>query len=115
MKKIVSLFGGICLLFFSGCSFSFNSQEDKVGWEYKEVISFGNAVIKDFGNNLFDSQIKGLNELGKDGWELVGVYTTIETVFPNFGNQGYHTGIKSNTRTNKIVYVLKRKVQIKNK
>lgn len=109
MKKVFSLLYGVCLLFFSGCSFEFNSGEGKTTWEYKQVTSYGKNIIEDFGSNSFDSMIKELNELGKDGWELVGVHTVIETVFPNFGNEGYHTGIKTNTRTEEVVYTFKRK------
>lgn len=111
MKKRLSLMFGLCLLVFSGCSFEFNSGEDKVVWEYKQVTSYGEPIIKNFSSNLFDDITKELNELGKDGWELVGIHTVIETVFPNFGNEGYHTGIKTNTRTEKVVYTFKREVK----
>lgn len=109
MRKILLLMFGVCLLIFSGCSFEFNSGESKITWEYKQVTSYGKELIKGFGSNSFDNMTKELNELGKDGWELVGVHTTVETVFPNFGNEGYHTGIKTNTRTEKVVYTFKRK------
>lgn len=111
MKKICSLIFGLYLLVFGGCSFEFNSNEKKVAWEYKEVISYGEAIIKDYGNNSFDDMTKEFNSLGKEGWELVGVHSNVETVFPNFGNEGYHTGIKTNVRTNKVVYTFKRRVK----
>lgn len=116
MKKVFCLLCGLCLLFFSGCSLSFNSQDNeevKMVWEYKEVVSYGDNIVKDYRDKSFSNKLKELNDLGQEGWELVGVYSTIETVFPNFGNEGYHTGMKSNTRTSKIVYLLKRQVQLK--
>ncbi len=115
MKKNFSFILGLCLLIFSGCSFEFNSKEDKVAWEYRQITSYGKSIIKDFGHNSFDDITEELNRLGKNGWELVGVHTITGTVFPNFGNEGYHTGIKTNTRTDKVIYTFKRKIKIDNK
>lgn len=53
-----------------------------------------------------------LNELGKEGWELVGMYTEVKTTYPNFGNEEYHTGIKTNTKTKSVTFVLKRLKQV---
>lgn len=59
---------------------------------------------------VFEDPTSELNRLGKEGWELVSTYTTVETKYPNFGNQDYVTGIRENTHTGKINFVLKRRV-----
>ena len=80
-------------------------------WEYKEFkINNTNSSSSygKMGTSNFESEIDQLNSFGEDGWELVSTHTIIETEFPNFGNEGYHTGIKPNSRTKSIVYVFKK-------
>lgn len=124
MKKLYVL--SLLLLALCGCSFQFNSSSEKEQtlWEYKEITMFGKVQKS---NSLFSSNVENtktrdfpdvserLNNLGKEGWELVGMYTTQETVFPNFGNEDYHTGIKTNTRTKEVVFILKRPLKIQEK
>lgn len=84
-------------------------------WEYR-VLKFGDEPQIDLTLNgssfypkKFDDPTAELNRLGTEGWELVSTYTTVETKFPNFGNGKYVTGIRDNTYTGQICFVLKRK------
>lgn len=103
-----------------------NNQESPK-WEYKivqltendgltlqeQAMQTANRMYGKYGADAllpipYTDPTSQLNKLGKQGWELVNVYTTTETVFPNFGNEDYHTGVKSNTRTQTINFVFKR-------
>ena len=80
-------------------------------WEYKTIQINANASIDanaDVEELTFDAPENELNKLGEEGWELAGVYTNTQTVFPNFGDDKYVTGIRTNTRTSVITFVLKR-------
>ena len=77
-------------------------------WEYKTMTIEGYAA-NDYQRASIENPESQLNKLGEEGWELVSSYTQEETVFPNFGNSEYVTGLRSNTRTSKVVFVLKRK------
>lgn len=81
-------------------------------WEY-QVLRFGNELplssASSFYPNNFEDPSAELNRLGAEGWELVSTYTTVETKFPNFGNEEYVTGIRENTRTSQVSFVLKRR------
>lgn len=107
MKKILLI--PLFALMLLGC----DKSEKLPEWEYK-TFQIGPALYEDleaidnaWGTNLPNPSQK-LNELGKQGWELVGVYTEITTSYPNFGNEEYHTGIKTNTKTRRVNFVLKR-------
>ena len=120
MKKSLFLTAVAFMLLLASCS-------DNASWEYKmvkiepdlqlenkaeEVAKeyYGDDFYKPRKPHLFQSPDQKLNEMGKEGWELVSVYTTTETEYPNFGNSEYHTGIKTNTRTESINFVFKRKI-----
>lgn len=121
MKKfILILFVGLLL---GACG----DKNTQTNWEYI-VISikgskiptpcFGKDIEKyekasDYHTLIYPDQgdiAQSLNIWGRNGWELVSTYTTVETVYPNFGDEKYHTGIKENTRTEKINFVFKRPV-----
>lgn len=102
MKKLIGL---LLVLTVVGCA------PKTTKWEYKEIkVSNQNSSSNSgkVSNSNFKSSLNKLNELGEQGWELSSTYTILETEYPNFGNEGYHTGIKTNTRTKSIVYVLKK-------
>lgn len=89
-------------------------EENKpVQWEYR-TVQIGQDVFQEMDDiesmlpSVFENPTNRLNELGKDGWELVGMYSEISTSFPNFGDKQYHTGIKTNTKTQRVTFVLKR-------
>ena len=116
-------------LFFTVVAFALllASCSDNASWEYKVVKIEPQMTLGERANNMagklvgdqfynsrmpheFESPTYKLNNLGEEGWELVSVYTTIETVFPNFGDAEYHIGIKTNSRTESINFVFKRKI-----
>lgn len=78
-------------------------------WEYKTVRINGQSYGT-FSSPDFSDPSSTLNELGKEGWEVVGTYTEVNTVFPNFGEDKYVTGIRSNTATTVVNFVLKREL-----
>ncbi len=80
-------------------------------WEYK-VVTYVSKKSRT-GEEAFqeDSIIpsdESLSEDGSEGWEIATSYVEIETAFPNFGEQKYHTGIKSNVRSKRLVIIYKR-------
>lgn len=86
-----------------------NKQDDKDIWEYK-VVAIDAINKTDFQpREFFNIGDETLNYYGNEGWELISTYTTEETVFPNFGDAQYHSGIKANSRTEKIFFIFKRK------
>lgn len=87
--------------------FAFTSCFTK--WEYK-IVNIERSETSEFQSQSFNVSDEDLNLFGKDGWELVDVYVTTETEFPNFGNSEYVTGIRTNTRTQSVNYVFKRKM-----
>lgn len=109
MKKLFYLFVVVSMVFgTASCSKKEEAQKEKVQkWEYKIISEWG------IDRGSFDSKAlplpeEELNKLGDEGWELVDVYTRIETVHPNFGNKEYVIGLQPNTRTEAVIYVLKR-------
>lgn len=116
MKRILMTLSLIVIL--SGCTQKPSTLENKentesnIIWEYKELKIDNNSnnysISGQKSSGNFPRSERELNTLGNEGWELSTSYTLIETAYPNFGNEGYHTGIKTNTRTKAIVYVFKR-------
>lgn len=103
MKRILMALSLVVI--FAGCT------KKSITWEYRELKITNTNSSSSYGkmsSSDFDSSESSLNSLGNEGWELTTSYTLIETEYPNFGNEGYHTGIKTNTRTEAIVYVFKR-------
>jgi len=106
MKKLLVII--VCGLLLTACG----NQK----WEYKivRVEAESNALYayfnggEDLGANTFADQTAMLNFLGADGWELVDVYTEVSTSFPNLSAGKYVTGIKPNTKTAVLNFVLKR-------
>ena len=104
-RSLVFLIAILCF----GCS-----KEERPAWEYKTIswlttgperigkqaLEFSSIVVSD----------AELNMLGKEGWEVVGTFIECETAFPNFGDEGYHTGIKTNVRPQRVIIILKRLV-----
>jgi len=79
-------------------------------WEYKTVQIEGIQGTDFFPRHNFEKNIDStLNTNGSIGWELINSYTQIETVHPNFGSSIYVTGLQPNVRTEKIVFIFKRK------
>lgn len=101
MRKLFFILSFVALL--SSC--------DNKKWEYKTVSIEGQSY-GEMSSPTFRNPTPMLNELGKDGWEVVGTYTEINTSFPNFGNQEYVTGIRTNTATTVVNFVLKREAPI---
>lgn len=102
MKKLLFLLSLVVLL--SSCVHK--------KYEYKTISVGGEAgAYGDFSSTNLNDPTAELNKLGTEGWELVGVYTETNTVFPNFGKDEYVTGIRTNTRTTKVNFVLKREVR----
>lgn len=99
----------LCLLL----SVAFLSSCANRKWEYK-TVSINGCFAGETASPTFCDPSSMLNELGKEGWELVGTYTEIKTVFPNFGREEYVTGIRTNTATNIVNFVLKREVGMVN-
>lgn len=83
-------------------------QPESITWEYKTITDDGSSR-SEYTARSFEDPADQLNKLGKEGWELVGVTIQTETQYPNFGDDKYVTGIRTNTRTAKITYILKRK------
>ena len=123
MKKILFL---ILVVF---CLVGCKQEEETVQWEYKihsvyPEKSFevylnnlnrrvgGKSEYEDFMPVIFEDPTFSLNQFGKEGWEIIAVYTTVETAFPNFGKEDLHVGVKSNTRTDKVNFVFKRKLKL---
>ena len=122
MKKFIFFLNAILLICLFG---SCQNQDKNLQWEYK-VIAIGEELsLQEKSNKVaqtlagisntdaalsinFDNPQSQLNDLGQEGWELVATYSTIETLFPNYGDKEMHTGIKSNTRTQKVCFVFKR-------
>ncbi len=99
MKKLLFLLS--LVLLFSSCAHK--------KYEYKTISVGGEAgTYGDFSSTNLNDPTAELNKLGNEGWELVGVYTETNTAFPNFGKDEYVTGIRTNTRTTKVNFVLKR-------
>lgn len=106
----------VLLILFIGSLLCACDSQENVRWEYK-VLKFGeeeslfsHGSDDFFPKSLYDP-VPQLNQLGEEGWELVSTFTTTETVFPNFGNKEYVTGIRENTRTRTINFVLKRQIR----
>ena len=84
-------------------------------WEYK-VVKVENDALGNVGTlaitpstiPIYEDE---LNALGSYGWELVTSYVEVETAFPNFGDSDYHTGIKPNVRSSKLVLIYKRSLK----
>ncbi len=99
MKKLLFLLSLVALL--SSCAHK--------KYEYKTIkVEAQTGSYGDFSSTTLSDPTSELNKLGAEGWELVGVYTETNTVFPNFGKDEYVTGIRTNTRTSCVNFVLKR-------
>lgn len=98
MRKILCILSLAALL--SSCG---NKQ-----WEYR-TFSINSKYHGDAQSPTFNNPTNSLNDLGKQGWEVIGTYTEVKTCFPNFGNAEYVTGIRTNTATEVVTFVLKRK------
>ncbi len=95
----------LCLL----CVAALLSSCAEKEWEYKTVSIDSEPHNAYETSKLYDPESM-LNEWGKNGWELVSSYTEIRTSFPNFGDNQYVTGIRTNTATERVTFVLKREV-----
>lgn len=123
LKHLVSL--TLAVISLAACN-----KQEAPKWEYKiirqteddgitlqeQTMRTTNRMYGKYGSEAmlpipYNDPTLQLNKLGEQGWELVNVYTTTETVFPNFGNEEYHTGVKSNTRTQTINFIFKRLVK----
>jgi len=82
-------------------------EPSNVLWQYKMIEVSGLALF-DSSSKVISIDLEEFQQLGTDGWELCATIPYIETGFPNFGSEEYHTGIKSNTRTSKVVFLFKR-------
>ncbi len=101
MKKYLFLLSLVALL--SSCTHK--------KYEYKTIeMEAKTGVYEDFSSTTLPDPTSELNRLGAEGWELVGVYTGTNSAFPNFGKDEYVTGIRTNTRTSSVNFVLKREV-----
>lgn len=100
MKQLLFLLSLVALL--SSCG---NKK-----WEYKtiSVASEAHGLAED--PSIEDPTYR-LSILGNEGWEVVGTYTEVRTRFPNFGNDEYVTGIRTNTATEVVTFVLKREAR----
>jgi hypothetical protein len=84
-------------------------------WEYK-VVRIENDALSNTGVlAITPSKIpideSSFNQLGEYGWELAACYVETETAYPNFGDSDYHTGIKSNVRSSRLVLIYKRSLK----
>jgi hypothetical protein len=81
-------------------------------WQYKVVPVSSDSVsrtgLSAMLQTTVDVNVDSLSSWGTRGWELVATYLEVETAFPNFGNEEYHTGIKTNTRPQRLVMIFKR-------
>lgn len=77
-----------------------------VRYEYKTVAVKPSSQGNDFQANEFTLE-SALND-NRD-WELVSTVPEIESVHPNFGRQDLVPGIKSNTRTRRIILVFRKR------
>lgn len=96
-----------------------SSTKENFVWEYKKVIFTGDSFSR-VGDEAFKASIiyvseNYLNELGEEGWELVSTTLEMETAFPNFGREEYVTGIRENTRPQRMICIFKRKVVVNQK
>ena len=80
----------------------------KETWEYK-IVEVKGTPVEEHWRNVFSLYEADFNAMGRDGWELCSTIPTTATSFPNFGSEEYHVGIKSNTKTDTIYFIFKRK------
>lgn len=90
---------------------------EEVTWEYRveeilpdETYERSNST-EAFRITSISLEENELNDYGKEGWELVACFLETETAWPNFGNDDYVTGIRENTRPQKLVLIFKRALQ----
>jgi len=110
-NKNIPLFLLICciLLLFITIGMIVSLTRSKVDcWVYKTEIVEGLA-LGDTNSRVFNMENDTIKSLGYSGWELCSVVPVTETLFPNFGSEEYHVGIKTNTRTQSLILLFKRK------
>jgi len=113
ISVVISTLSTIFLLLILILHYPVSSKENYI-WEYKKVVFTGDGFSR-IGEEAFKSSSiyiseNYLNELGSEGWELISATLEMETAFPNFGNEQYVTGIRENTRPQRIICFFKRKV-----
>lgn len=84
-------------------------------YEYR-TLEFKTSAFDKTGSGAVDAATvtpgqAELNELGIGGWEVVGTYLEMETAWPNFGDSQYVTGLQPNVRPQRLVVILKRRMQ----
>jgi hypothetical protein len=76
-------------------------------WEYR-MESIASGASSKFSSPSIILESSDLKNIGDEGWELVDIFEEVETVHPNFGDEDYVTGIRTNTRTQKVTFLFKR-------
>ena len=106
MKKTI-LTSVFCAALLIGC------EQSGVVYEYKVVALTGSrdrSYTEDVAPLLFADPTPVLNRMSSERWTLDNVYTEVSTVYPNLSvNKGIVGGIRTNTRTETINFIFKRR------